>query len=151
MFTGAKRLTSGSGHEAVRTGALLLAKTRVAATSALWLIASFLLLGASVGHAAGDAAAGQKVYVRCAGCHSTVEGENKIGPSLAGVVGRKSGTEGGYSYSPAMKSANITWDNVTLDKFLAGPAGFVHGTKMFMSVPSGTDRQNIIAYLDTLK
>jgi cytochrome c len=50
-----------------------------------------------------------------------------------------------------MKSANITWDDATLDKFLASPNGFVHGTKMFISVPSGTDRQNVIAYLDTLK
>ena len=76
---------------------------------------------------------------------------NKIGPSLAGVVGRKSGTAAGYNYSPAMKNANITWDDSTLDKFLAGPAGFVHGTKMFISVPSSTDRQNVIAYLETLK
>jgi cytochrome c len=126
------------------------AKTR-AANSPLWLIASFLLLGASVAHAAGDAAAGQKVYARCAGCHSTTEGQNKIGPSLAGVVGRKSGTVDGYSYSPAMKNANITWDDATLNKFLASPAGLVHGTKMFMNLPSGTDRQNVIAYLDTLK
>jgi cytochrome c len=70
---------------------------------------------------------------------------------LAGVVGRKSGTVAGYSYSPAMKSANITWDDAALDKFLANPAGDVHGTKMFISVPSSTDRQNVIAYLGTLK
>ena len=126
------------------------AKTR-AANSTLGLIASFLLLGVSVAHAAGDAAAGQTVYARCAGCHSTTPGQNKIGPSLAGVVGRKSGTEDGYSYSPAMKTANITWDDATLDKFLASPAGVVHGTKMFMNLPSSTDRQNVIAYLDTLK
>jgi len=96
-------------------------------------------------------AASQTVYARCAGCHSTVQGQNKIGPSLAGVVGRKSGTEDGYSYSPVMENANITWDDATLDKFLASPAGVVHGTKMFMSLPSSTDRQNVIAYLDTLK
>ena len=96
-------------------------------------------------------AASQTVYARCAGCHSTVQGQNKIGPSLAGVVGRKSGTEDGYSYSPVMENANITWDDATLDKFLASPAGVVHGTKMFMNLPSSTDRQNVIAYLNTLK
>jgi cytochrome c len=57
--------------------------------------------------------------------------------------------EDGYSYSP--KNANITWDDATLDKFLASPADVVHGTKMFMNLPSSTDRQNVIAYLDTLK
>jgi cytochrome c len=150
MFTSAKSLASGSRREAMRSGTLILGKTR-AVSGVLCLIAAFLLLGASAGHAAGDAAAGQTVYARCAGCHSTTPGQNKIGPSLAGVVGRKSGTEDGYSYSPAMKNANITWDNATLDKFLASPAGVVHGTKMFMNLPSRSDRRNVIAYLDTLK
>src|ERR1700720_3084143 len=76
---------------------------------------------------------------------------NKIGPSLAGVVGRRSGTAAGYDYSAAMKNADITWDDNTLDMFLAGPGNFVHGTKMFLSVPNRADRQNIIAYLATLK
>jgi cytochrome c len=112
---------------------------------------SALVLGASPSLAAGDPAAGQRVFAQCAGCHATAPGVNKIGPSLAGVVGRRSGTEPGYEYSPAMKNANITWDDSTLDKFLASPAGLVHGTKMFISVPSSADRQNVIAYLDTLK
>ncbi len=50
-----------------------------------------------------------------------------------------------------MTSANLTWDDATLDKFLANPAGLVHGTKMFISVPSSTDREDVIAYLDTQK
>jgi cytochrome c len=110
-----------------------------------------LMLCPSASLAAGDAAAGQKVFAECVACHSTKPGENKIGPSLAGVVGRKSGTVPGYSYSPALKSANITWDDATLDKWLANPGGDVHGTKMFLSVPNSTDRQNLIAYLATLK
>jgi cytochrome c len=101
--------------------------------------------------ATGDAAAGEKVFSRCAVCHSNEAGVNKVGPSLDGVVGRKSGTEPGYSYSPAMKSAGLTWDPATIDKFLQGPSSLVHGTKMFLSVPSETDRQNVIAYLATLK
>jgi cytochrome c len=110
-----------------------------------------LLTGSSSVQAAGDATAGQQVFARCAACHSTKAGENKIGPSLAGVVGRKSGSEPGYSYSPALKAANLTWDEHTLDQFLANPAADVHGTKMFISVPNATDRQNVIAYLQTLK
>jgi cytochrome c len=109
------------------------------------------MLVAPSAEAAGDATAGKQDFARCAACHSTVPGENKIGPSLAGVFGRKSGSEPGYNYSPALKAANITWDEHTLDQFLANPAADVHGTKMFISVPDATDRQNVIAYLKTLK
>ena len=151
MRASAKSMAPGSGHETARARGLILAKSRVAATGVAWLIVPCLLLSTSFADAAGDASAGQKVYARCAGCHSMIEGQNKIGPSLAGVVGRKSGTVDGYNYSPAMKNANITWNDATLDQFLASPAGVVRGTKMFMNLPSGTDRQNVIAYLDTLK
>jgi cytochrome c len=101
--------------------------------------------------AAGNAAAGEQVFTRCMVCHSTKAGENKIGPSLAGVVGRKSGSAPGYDYSPALKSAGITWDEDELDKYLTNPPADVHGTKMVISVPSAEDRQNVIAYLVTLK
>ena len=114
-------------------------------------------IGASTGailskaEAAGNAAAGEQVFARCMVCHSTKAGENKIGPSLAGVVGRKSGSAPGYDYSPALKAAGITWDEQELDKYLTNPPADVHGTKMVISVPSAEDRQNVIAYLMTLK
>jgi cytochrome c len=76
---------------------------------------------------------------------------NKIGPSLAGLVGRKSGSVPGYNYSSALKAANITWDEKTLDQWLQNPTGDVHGSKMFITVPGAGDRQNVIAYLETLK
>jgi cytochrome c2 len=102
--------------------------------------------------AAGNPEAGQKAFAtRCAACHSAQAGQNKVGPSLAGIVGSKAGTVPDYSFSPAMKSANITWDDASLDKFLANPSGVVHGTKMFVSLPNGSDRANVIAYLNTLK
>ena len=52
-----------------------------------------------------------------------------------------------------MKEANVTWDdaNLDLDKYLANPAGFIHGTKMFVNLPNESDRQNVIAYFNTLK
>ena len=102
--------------------------------------------------AAGDATAGERVFAsHCAVCHATAPGEKKTGPSLGGIVGSKSGTVPGFDFSAAMKSANVTWDDANLDKFLANPAGFIHGTKMFVNLPSEADRQNVIAYLDTLK
>lgn len=109
------------------------------------------MLIASSAKAAGDAKAGQQVFARCAACHSTTPGENKIGPSLAGLFGRKSGSEPGYNYSPALKAANITWDEHSLDQFLANPAADVHGTKMFISIPAAADRQNVISYMETLR
>ncbi|HEV7633877.1 MAG TPA: cytochrome c family protein [Bradyrhizobium sp.] len=101
-------------------------------------------------HAEGDAAAGEKVFAHCAPCHSTKPGENKLGPSLAGVFGRKSGTEAGYAYSPALKGQNITWEEGNLNEWLQGPSKFVKGTKMIYSVPDAKDRQDVIAYLKTL-
>src|SRR5436309_1368264 len=82
--------------------------------------------------AADDSSAGQTVFAtHCVACHSTQPGKNEVGPSLAGIVGSKSASVPGYDFSPAMKDANITWDDANLDKFLANPLGFVPGTKMF--------------------
>jgi len=111
-----------------------------------------VLVTSSTALAAGDPTAGEKAYAsHCAVCHATTPGENKIGPSLAGIVGSKSGTVPGLNFSTAMKEANVTWDDANLDKYLANPSGFVHGTKMFVNLPSETDRANVIAYLNTLK
>jgi cytochrome c len=89
-------------------------------------------------------------FSRCAGCHSTQAGQNKIGPSLAGVFGRTSGAVPGYNYSAALKNAHLIWEAQTLDKFLQNPGGLVHGTKMFATVPAADTRQRIIAYLKSL-
>ena len=132
-----------------RTPSLL--RIRAAVSSASYAVAA-LALGSSTGFAAGDAAAGQQVFASsCSICHTTEPGVNKIGPSLAGVFGRKSGTEAGFDYSPALKAAAITWDEKTLNQFIQNPGADVHGTKMFVSVPGSDDRQNVIAYLKTLK
>ena len=101
--------------------------------------------------AAGDAANGQRDFSRCVACHAVQAGHNGIGPSLAAVVGRQSGTEAGYHYSAAMAGARITWDDASLDSFLTSPQSVVHGTKMFIAVPDAQQRQDIIAYLETLK
>jgi cytochrome c len=102
--------------------------------------------------AEGDATAGKAIFQKCSLCHYAEAGKTKIGPSLWGVVGRKAGTEPGYSYSDAMKSFGKTWTDDELFVYLAGPQKVVPGTKMaFAGLPSETDRHNVIAYLDTLK
>jgi cytochrome c len=124
--------------------------TSAGAVAAFGAIAA--LFGSSASLGAGDAAAGKQAFsTTCGPCHSTEPGVNKIGPSLAGIVGSKSGAVPGYNFSSALKAANITWDEQALDKFLKNPSADVHGTKMVISVPDAEHRQNIIAYLETLK
>jgi len=109
-------------------------------------------IGYSTGWAGGDPAAGKTVFAtHCAICHSANPGENKIGPSLARIAGSKSGTVPGFNFSIAMKNAGVTWSDANLDKFLTNPPGFIHGAMMFVNLPSKTDRQNVITYLNTLK
>jgi nitrite reductase (NO-forming) len=96
----------------------------------------------------GDAAAGRLVLRKCQACHSLDAGKNMLGPSLAGVVGRKSGSEPGYNYSPAMRQSNLTWDPPTLERYLDDPAKVVPGNKMpFPGLKTDHDRADVIAYL----
>ncbi|HUK61344.1 MAG TPA: cytochrome c family protein [Stellaceae bacterium] len=88
----------------------------------------------------------------CSICHSNEPGQNKLGPSLAGVFGRPSGTAPGFSYSEGMASAHLTWDEATLDKYLTDPKATVPGNKMlFIGVKNPAERQAIITYLKSLK
>jgi cytochrome c len=111
------------------------------------------VLALAVGTSAASAADGADFFNNnCAVCHSTDPGTNKLGPSLAGVVGRKSAALQDYSYSPGMTKLNATWDKATLDKYLADPQGMVPGTKMiFPGVKDEADRKALIDYLATLQ
>jgi cytochrome c len=106
---------------------------------------------AGLAHAAGDAAAGEAVFKKtCAVCHTTDEGKNKIGPSLHGVVGRHSASLSDYTYSDAMKKADKTWNDETLNTYLSNPRELVPGTKMiFTGLKSEEDRKNVITFLET--
>ncbi|MDE1918279.1 MAG: cytochrome c family protein [Sphingomonadales bacterium] len=109
---------------------------------------ALLAIGSSA-QAAGDPAAGEKVFARCAACHKVgSDAKAGFGPVLNGVVGAKAASSPGYAYSPAMKAAKLVWTPATLDKYLTGPAKMVPGTKMaFPGVPDAKDRANVIAYL----
>ena len=91
-------------------------------------------------------------FALCTMCHSDVAGKNGLGPSLFGVVGRTAGSVPGYSYSPALKAAGLTWDEATLDRYIAKPRDIVPGTKMsYAGLNDPAKRAEIIAYLATLK
>jgi cytochrome c len=101
---------------------------------------------------AADVEAGKAEFKKCSLCHTTEAGKNKIGPSLFGVVGRKAASLNGYNYSEAMKKYDHDWDPKTLDSYLADPRAVVPGTKMiFPGIKDEKERQDVIAYLETLK
>lgn len=98
----------------------------------------------------GDATAGEKVFVQCKTCHVVEPGVNRIGPSLHGVVGRKSGSVEGFSYSAANKNSGLTWTEEELFVYLENPQKVVPGTKMaFAGLKKPQDRADVIAYLKT--
>ena len=114
--------------------------------------ALLVALAGTAAQAEGDPALGKAQFNKCAACHSIKEGENKIGPSLHGIVGRPSHSIANFNYSDAMKNYNVTWDPATLDHYLADPRGVVQGTKMiFPGLKKDDERANLIAYLETLK
>lgn len=105
-------------------------------------------LAATPAMASGDPVKGKTVFARCSVCHTTVPGKNLMGPSLAGIVGRKSATVAGFTYSAAMQKYGKNWDAATLDAFLSAPMKAVPGTRMvFAGIPKADERANLIAYL----
>ena len=98
-----------------------------------------------------DTSAFSDAFNQCAACHS-VDGTNGTGPTLKGIIGRKSGTVPGFRYSRAMKSAAITWDEGSVDRYLSNPQDVVPGNIMpFSGVQDASQRANLIAYLKTLR
>lgn len=113
------------------------------------LAASALAGGTAFAQAKGDPVAGKKIFMRCVACHAVQPGAGaKMGPNLAGVVGRKAAAAPGFKYSAAMQKAKLKWDDATLDKWLTRPSALVPGTSMaFAGLPNAADRVNVIAYL----
>jgi cytochrome c len=116
---------------------------------AAWTVSGLALSGSINAASAQDAAAGEKVFLKCKACHQIGEGaKNAVGPVLSGVVGRKAGTYPDYSYSDANKNSGITWDEATLKEYLKNPRAKVPGTKMiFPGLTKDEDIDNVIAYL----
>lgn len=115
-------------------------------------VAVLVLAGATttLGYAQ-DAEHGKTVFKACAACHAT-DHDNRVGPGLGGLIGRKAGTVPGFRYSNAMKNSDIVWDAITLDAYLESPQKVVPGNRMpYAGLTNPTDRTDLVAYLATLK
>jgi cytochrome c len=116
------------------------------------VIASLLLARFASDALAADPAAGQKIFKQqCSICHAVVAGENGVGPTLFGVVGRRAGSVPGFQYTAEHKKLGITWDAATLDKYLTDPRAMVPDTTMaYPGLKDDAERADLIAYLETL-
>jgi cytochrome c len=102
----------------------------------------------------GDPAAGKAYFSQtCMQCHSAAPGDGggEIGPSLIGVFGRPAGMgDTRFAYSDALKDSKLVWNQETLGRFLTDPATTVPGTTMAVPIPVKQDRDNVIAYFQSL-
>jgi len=114
-----------------------------------WMMVVLALSTATTVARAQDPAAGQNSFALCQICHAVGEGaQNKLGPILNGLDGRRSGSLAGYDYSDAMKNAGIVWNEATFKEYIANPAAKVPGTKMTLSFTKGDkDATDLWAYV----
>ena len=109
-------------------------------------------LFATTAYAAGDAKKGKKVFNKCKSCHTVKSGKHKIGPSLAGIVGKDAGKIAGFKKYKGLKTADWKWDDANLNGWLENPKKWLkakNGKKSSMAfkLKKAKDRANVIAYL----
>jgi glucose/arabinose dehydrogenase len=100
-----------------------------------------------------DASAGKALFrQRCTVCHTAESGDSggAQGPSLIGVLGRPAATAPQFSYTQALRDSKLVWDAATLKRFLGAPAGVVPGTSMALAVPDEAERDNLMAYFQSV-
>lgn len=96
----------------------------------------------------GDAANGRRVFTKCMSCHVVQEGQNRVGPSLYGIIGRPAGSIEGFKYSDANANSGIVWTEPTMFAYLENPQRFIPGTIMaFPGLPNPQERADVIAYV----
>jgi cytochrome c len=112
--------------------------------------AATLIAGRGIALELGDPAVGKEVFQQCAKCHSIgpASATATAGPSLNGVIGRRSATSGDYNFSPQLRSARLVWDTSALARFLKAPRSLIPGTQMiFKGLTSEKEIADVIAYL----
>lgn len=98
----------------------------------------------------GDAAKGRRVFAKCMSCHTMKEGQNRVGPSLYGIMGSEAGSVEGFNYSDGNANSGIVWTEDVMFEYLENPQEYIPGTRMiFPGLPSEQDRADVIAYMKT--
>jgi cytochrome c len=119
----------------------------------LWAaILALVAVPASGQEKAANTDSGQLLYNNaCRTCHTLREGDNRLGPNLHRIIGRKAGSLADYGYSSSLKNADLVWDKGTLDRFIANPDQVVPGNNMkpYSGLTSAEDRAQIVAFLET--
>jgi cytochrome c len=114
-----------------------------------FILGAILAMAGSNEVLAQDAAAGEKVFGVCKMCHQIGEtAKNAVGPQLNGIIGRKSGSVSGFSYSVANKDSGIVWDEATFREYIKDPKAKVPGTKMIYAGLKDEQKTNdLVAFL----
>jgi len=127
-------------------------RSRVVLTTALSGIVYALALPPAFPQASqgmGNVSGEQAFNNACRTCHLVKEGDNRLGPNLHRIVGRKAGSLEGYAFSSAMKETDFVWDEEKLDRFIANPDEVVAGNNMkpYGGLASSEDRNKIVTFL----
>src|SRR5262249_10436112 len=158
-ITTRKGISPGSRERIVAT-ARSIARRPYAADRNLWIGVHHIPDASGVlGCAPGAGAQGRRRRHRvgatdnnaCRPCHTTKEGDNRLGPNLHNIIGRKAGSLPNYGYSSAMKGAEFVWDKEKLDHFIAKPDEVVPGNNMkpYGGLTSAEDRARVIVFLES--
>jgi len=115
-----------------------------------WLAVAVLFCSAGCESRTGPASVTQDALQPCFACHSEVDENRPIGPSLYGMIGRAAATREGYFYSQALRQSGLVWGEASLDAYLADPAALVPGTFMIFRVPDPAQRRSIVDRLAEL-
>lgn len=91
----------------------------------------------------------RQFMAQCGTCHSIESGQNRLGPSLARIVGRRSGTQAGFAYSEPLRQRRIVWTSANLDAWIADSRKFAPGTTMAVRIADPAKRAAIITYLQS--
>jgi cytochrome c len=121
-----------------------------AVISGLMLMTASFAMAQSSTVTAGSALKGKELYeARCSACHSV--DDNRVGPMHLGVFGRKAGGVKSYQYSDALNKSKVVWSRDTLTAWLANPEKLIPGQRMGYAMDNAQDREDVVAYLATLK
>jgi cytochrome c len=113
------------------------------------ILTAILIAAVSIPSMAQDAQKGKTVFNVCLACHTIGPGaQNKIGPELNGLDGRKAGTASDFDYSDANRSSGIVWNEETFEDYIKNPAAKVPGTKMiFPGIRNEQQEKDLWAYI----